>query len=54
MKTGVPSGTRLMRARRSASLARRQPAEVGRPIEEGSSVIVEVRVERVVSWGLDG
>jgi nitroimidazol reductase NimA-like FMN-containing flavoprotein (pyridoxamine 5'-phosphate oxidase superfamily) len=24
------------------------------PIEEGSSVIVEVRVERVVSWGLDG
>ncbi len=24
------------------------------PIEEGSSVIVEVRVDRVVSWGLDG
>jgi PPOX class probable F420-dependent enzyme len=24
------------------------------PIEEGSSVIVEVRVERVVSWGIDG
>jgi PPOX class probable F420-dependent enzyme len=23
------------------------------PIEEGSSVIVEVRVDRVVSWGLD-
>jgi len=24
------------------------------PIEEGSSVIVEVRVDRVVSWGIDG
>ena len=24
------------------------------PIEEGSSVVVEVRVDRVVSWGLDG
>lgn len=23
------------------------------PIEEGSSVVVEVRVDRVVSWGLD-
>jgi hypothetical protein len=28
--------------------------EAEAPIEEGSSVIVEVRVERVVSWGLDG
>ena len=24
------------------------------PIEEGSTLIVEVRVDRVVSWGLDG
>ncbi|MDH5313313.1 MAG: pyridoxamine 5'-phosphate oxidase family protein, partial [Actinomycetota bacterium] len=24
------------------------------PIEEGTSVIVEVRVDRVVSWGFDG
>jgi PPOX class probable F420-dependent enzyme len=27
--------------------------ETEAPIEEGSSVIVEVRVDRVVSWGLD-
>jgi hypothetical protein len=24
------------------------------PIDEGSSLIVEVRVDRVVSWGVDG
>jgi len=28
--------------------------EAEAPIEPGSSVIVEVRVDRVVSWGLDG
>jgi PPOX class probable F420-dependent enzyme len=27
--------------------------ETEAPIEEGSSVVVEVRVDRVVSWGLD-
>lgn len=28
--------------------------EAEAPIEPGSSLIVEIRVERVVSWGLDG
>lgn len=28
--------------------------EAEAPVEQGSSLIVEVRVDRVVSWGLDG
>ena len=55
METGVPTGTRSIRTCRSASAARRQPAEAAVPIVEGASVPwIAIRLPPVQPGGVFG